>query len=69
MLCLLIYQKDRKLILTKGLTPGIKGKFMIGLGWDVNAFDSGTDFDLGAAAFMLGADGKCPSDKEFIFWW
>ena len=34
----------------------------------LNAFDSGTDFDLDAAAFMLGADGKCPSDKEFIFY-
>ena len=41
---------------------------MVGLGWDVNAFDSGVDFDLDAAAFMLGADGKCPTDKEFVFY-
>lgn len=41
---------------------------MVGLGWDVNAFDSGADFDLDAAAFMLGADGKCPTDHEFIFY-
>ena len=39
---------------------------MVGLGWDVNAFDSGSDFDLDAAAFMLGANGKCPTEKEFI---
>ena len=52
--------------LTKG-NPGLKN-IMAGLGWDVNAFDSGGDFDLDAAAFMLGADGKCPSDKEFIFY-
>lgn len=58
--------KGQKVDLTKG-NPGLK-KIMIGLGWDVNAFDSGTDFDLDAAAFMLGADGKCPSDKEFIFY-
>ncbi len=41
---------------------------MVGLGWDVNAFDSGSDFDLDAAAFMLGANGKCPTEKEFIFY-
>ncbi len=41
---------------------------MVGLGWDVNAFDSGTSFDLDTAAFMTGANGKCPSEKEFIFY-
>lgn len=41
---------------------------MVGLGWDVNAFDSGADFDLDAAAFMVGASGKCPSEKEFVFY-
>ncbi|MBE5871688.1 MAG: TerD family protein [Lachnospiraceae bacterium] len=58
--------KGQKVDLTKG-NPGLKN-IMVGLGWDVNAFDSGVDFDLDAAAFMLGADGKCPSDKEFIFY-
>ncbi len=41
---------------------------MAGLGWDVNAFDSGADFDLDASVFMLGSNGKCPSEKEFIFY-
>ena len=41
---------------------------MVGLGWDVNQFDTGNDFDLDAAAFMLGANGKCPTEKEFIFY-
>ena len=41
---------------------------MVGLGWDVNAFDSGADFDLDAAAFLCGAEGKCITDKEFIFY-
>lgn len=41
---------------------------MVGLGWDVNAFDSGAAFDLDAAAFMVGANGKCPTEKEFIFY-
>ena len=62
MICLLIYQKGQKVDLTKK-NPGLK-KIMVGLGWDVNAFDSGSDFDLDAAAFMLGANGKCPTEKE-----
>jgi tellurium resistance protein TerD len=58
--------KGQKVDLTKG-NPGLKN-IMVGLGWDVNAFDSGADFDLDASAFLLGADGKCPSDKEFVFY-
>lgn len=58
--------KGQKVSLTKG-NPGLK-KIMVGLGWDVNAFDSGYDFDLDASAFLLGANGKCPSEKEFIFY-
>ena len=58
--------KGQKVDLTKG-NPGLK-KIMVGLGWDVNAFDSGADFDLDAAAFMLGENGKCPTEKEFIFY-
>ena len=58
--------KGQKVDLTKG-NPGLKN-IMVGLGWDVNAFDSGVDFDLDAAAFMLGADGKCPTEKEFVFY-
>ena len=46
--------KGQKVDLTKK-NPGLK-KIMAGLGWDVNAFDSGSDFDLDAAAFMLGAE-------------
>lgn len=58
--------KGQKVDLTKG-NPGLKN-IMVGLGWDVNAYDSGADFDLDAAAFMLGENGKCPTDKEFIFY-
>ncbi|MDK2808573.1 MAG: tellurium resistance protein TerD [Clostridiales bacterium] len=58
--------KGQKVDLTKG-NPGLKS-IMVGLGWDVNAFDSGADFDLDAAAFLVGTDGKCPTDKEFIFY-
>ena len=58
--------KGQKVDLTKG-NPGLK-KLMVGLGWDVNAFDSGADFDLDAAAFMLGDNGRCPTEKESIFY-
>lgn len=58
--------KGQKVDLTKG-NPGLK-KIMVGLGWDVNAFDSGADFDLDACAFLVGGNGKCPTEKEFIFY-
>ncbi len=58
--------KGQKVDLTKG-NPGLK-KIMVGLGWDVNTFDSGCDFDLDAAAFMVGENGKCPTEKEFVFY-
>lgn len=59
-------QKGQKVDLTKG-NPRLKN-IMVGLGWDVNVFDSGADFDLDAAAFMVGENGKCPTEKEFIFY-
>lgn len=58
--------KGQKISLTKG-NPGLK-RIMVGLGWDVNAFDSGADFDLDASAFLCGANGKCPVDTDFIFY-
>lgn len=58
--------KGQKVDLTKG-NPSLKN-IMAGLGWDVNAFDSGADFDLDASAFLVGSNGKCPSEKDFIFY-
>ena len=58
--------KGQKVDLTKG-NPSLKS-IMVGLGWDVNAFDSGADFDLDASAFLLGSSGKCPTEREFIFY-
>ena len=43
-------------------------KLMVGLGWDVNRYDGGSDFDLDACAFILGASGKVRSDDDFIFY-
>ena len=58
--------KGQKVDLTKD-NPSLS-KIVVGLGWDVNVFDSGVAFDLDAAAFMVGQTGKCPTEKEFIFY-
>lgn len=58
--------KGQKVSLTKE-NPGLK-RIMVGLGWDVNAFDSGADFDLDASAFLAGSNGTCPTEKEFVFY-
>lgn len=46
--------------------PGLKN-IHIGLGWDINATSTGSDFDLDASVFMLDANGKVVSDSDFIF--
>ena len=59
-------QKGQKVDLTKG-NPSLK-KLLIGLGWDVNKYDGGHDFDLDAAAFLLNSSGKVNSDEDFVFY-
>lgn len=59
-------QKGQKVSLTKG-NPGLK-KVVVGLGWDVNQFDTGGDFDLDAAAFLLGDSGKVAKSDDFVFY-
>jgi tellurium resistance protein TerD len=39
----------------------------VGLGWDPNDA-SGQDFDLDASAFMLGSNGKLPTEQHFVFY-
>lgn len=59
-------QKGQKVDLTKG-NPGLT-KLMVGLGWDTNMYDGGADFDLDAAAFLLGTTGKVSADSDFVFY-
>lgn len=59
-------KKGQKVDLTKG-NPGLS-RLLVGLGWDVNKYDGGADFDLDASAFLLEANGKAPSEKEFVFY-
>jgi tellurium resistance protein TerD len=47
--------------------PGLN-KILVGLGWDANASDTGTDFDLDASVFLLNASGKTVSDTDFIYY-
>ena len=58
--------KGQKIDLTKG-NPGLT-KVLVGLGWDVNKYDGGADFDLDAAAFMLKDYGKVAKDTDFVFY-
>lgn len=59
-------QKGQKVSLTKG-NPGLS-KVVVGLGWDVNQFDTGGDFDLDAAAFLLADTGKVTQSEDFVFY-
>lgn len=58
--------KGQKVSLTKG-NPGLKN-VVVGLGWDVNQFDTGGDFDLDAAAFLLAGTGKVTKAEDFVFY-
>lgn len=43
-------------------------KFTIGLGWDVNATSTGTQFDLDASVFIMGENKKLLADEFFVFY-
>ncbi|MBY0122695.1 TerD family protein [Bacillus sp. S/N-304-OC-R1] len=58
--------KGQKVDLTK-TNPGL-AKVVVGLGWDVNKYDGGNDFDLDSSVFLLGDNGKVQSDSDFIFY-
>ena len=58
--------KGQKVDLTMS-NPGLKN-VLVGLGWDINRFDSGSDFDLDASAFLVQENGKVSGDQDFIFY-
>ncbi|KVN21702.1 chemical-damaging agent resistance protein C [Burkholderia pyrrocinia] len=61
----LTLQKGGNLSLSKE-APGLT-RILVGLGWDPRATD-GTEFDLDASAFLLGASGKVRGEADFIFY-
>lgn len=58
--------KGQKVSLTKD-KPGLT-RVVVGLGWDVNQFDTGKDFDLDTAAFLLTDSGRVSSQDDFVFY-
>ncbi|HCT64711.1 MAG TPA: chemical-damaging agent resistance protein C [Lachnospiraceae bacterium] len=58
-------QKGQKVSLTKG-NPGLQ-KLLVGIGWDINRFDTGGDFDLDSVAFLITENGKVSTQQDFVF--
>ncbi|MBE6860153.1 MAG: TerD family protein [Ruminococcus sp.] len=58
-------QKGQKVSISKG-NPGLTN-VVVGLGWDVNKFDTGGAFDLDTAAFLLTDSGRVSTQDDFIF--
>lgn len=58
-------KKGQKVSITKD-NPGLS-KLLVGIGWDVNQFDTGGDFDLDSAAFLLGDSGRTTRQEDFVF--
>ncbi len=59
-------QKGQKVSLTKD-NPGLS-KVVVGVGWDINQYDTGASFDLDSSAFLLKADGKVSGSQDFVFY-
>jgi len=59
-------QKGQRVSLEK-VSPGLEAVF-VGLGWDVNQTDTGSDFDLDTSVFLLGNDEKLISDNHLVFY-
>lgn len=59
-------KKGQKVNLTKD-NPGLTN-VIVGLGWNVNAFDTGGDFDLDSSAFLLGDNGRITCPDDFVFY-
>jgi tellurium resistance protein TerD len=57
--------KGQRIDLTK-TNPGLT-KVIIGLGWDINKYNTGQAYDLDASAFLLHDDGKAKDAEDFVF--
>ena len=59
-------QKGQKVSLTKD-NPGLT-RVVVGIGWDINQYDTGTSFDLDSSAFLLTGAGKVSCAEDFVFY-
>lgn len=57
--------KGQKVDLTKG-NPGLS-QISVGLGWDTNKYDGGSNFDLDSSIFLLDASGKVAKAENFVY--
>lgn len=58
--------KGQKVDLTK-TNPGLTN-VVVGLGWDTNKYDGGSDFDLDTSVFLLSESGKVSTEADFVFY-
>lgn len=58
--------KGQRVDLTK-TNPGLT-EVLLGLGWDTQRYDGSSDFDIDASVFLVGANGQCRNEKDFIFY-
>ncbi|EKN69514.1 hypothetical protein BABA_08806 [Neobacillus bataviensis LMG 21833] len=58
--------KGQKVDLTK-TNPGLTN-VVVGLGWDTNKYDGGSDFDLDSSVFLLSESGKVSTEADFVFY-
>lgn len=59
-------KKGQKVSLTKE-NPGLQN-ILVGLGWDVNQFDTGGQFDLDGSVFLVTDSGKVSGQQDFVFY-
>lgn len=58
--------KGQRVSLTK-MAPGLEAAF-VGLGWDIKASDTGSDFDIDSSTFLLNESDKLISEQHLIFY-
>ncbi len=59
--------KGQKVSITKDTGATGLSKVVVGLGWNVNQFDTGDAFDLDTSAFLLTDSGKVSKSEDFVF--
>lgn len=60
-------KKHQKVTLTKeNGNPLVHA--IVGMGWDVNRYKSGKEFDLDVCVFLRGANGKVRNENDLIFY-
>ena len=59
-------KRGQKVSLTKEAPSMVR--MLVGLGWKVNKYDGGSDFDLDGSAFLGNDSGRCRDGNDFVFY-